>query len=274
MKAEAGGLLVGKAQTHPKRAVRDFWDASPCGTLGVSPQEGSAEFFQEIERRRYAQEPFIFQTAEFARWKGNRVLEIGCGTGTDLLQFLRAGADAWGLDMSSRSVGLAGKRLDLSGFDAGRVLVGDAENLPFPSGRFDLVYSWGVLHHTPDTTKAVMEVYRALRPGGEICIMLYHRWSLVALQFYLRFGLLRGRPFRRLDEIMATHQESPGTKVYSCSEVKSMFSGFQNIRVSPVVTPYDLRWWSSRPVPGWMLRLTPRSLGYFLVIQGRKPGLA
>ena len=270
MEAQADGMLSGKARIRDKGAVRDFWDASPCGTLGVSPQEGSVEFFTEIERRRYALEPFIFRYADFGRWKGKRVLEIGCGTGTDLLQFLRAGADAWGLDMSRRSVRLAGKRLGLSGLDGGRVLVGDAEDLPLPSGRFDLVYSWGVLHHTPDTARAVAEVHRVLRPGGEICIMLYHRWSLVALQFYLRFGLLRGRPLRGLDEIMAAHQESPGTRVYTRTQVVDLFARFQDLRICPVLTPYDLQCGRNLVLPASVRRFIPDRLGFFLVARGRK----
>jgi ubiquinone/menaquinone biosynthesis C-methylase UbiE len=124
-----------------KKAVREFWNMAPCGTLGLSRPEKSAEFFREIEQRRYELEPFIFQHAEFNRWKGAKVLEIGCGTGTDLLQFLAAGANAFGIDLSNRSVDLAKERLRLFGFDRGRVLVADAESLPFPDGSFDLAYS-------------------------------------------------------------------------------------------------------------------------------------
>jgi len=263
-------MQISRAIGHGKRAVQEFWNASPCGTAGVSRTEDAREFFEEIEKRRYELEPFIFEYAEFARWKGKRILEVGCGTGTDLLQFLRAGADARGIDMSSRSVALARKRLSLSGFNDGRVLLGDAENLPFPSNSFDLVYSWGVLHHTPDTAKAIAEVHRVMRPGGEIRIMLYHKWSLLSLQFYIRFGLLRARPFRSLDDIMATHQESPGTKVYTLVQLKDLFARFQNLNIQPILTPYDLQFGRRRFLPTWIQRFIPNALGYFLVVRGQK----
>lgn len=263
-------MQIGQSADRGKRAVQEFWNASPCGTAGVSRTDNGREFFEEIERRRYELEPFIFKCADFAKWKGKKILEVGCGTGTDLLQFLRAGADAHGLDFSSRSVGLARKRLSLYGFDGGKVLLGDAESLPFPSNGFDLVYSWGVLHHTPDTAKAIAEVHRVMRPGGEIRIMLYHKWSLLSLQFYIRFGLLRARPFRSLDDIMATHQESPGTKVYTLVQLNDLFARFQNLNIQPVLTPYDLQFGRHRFLPTWIRRFIPNALGYFLVVRGQK----
>lgn len=229
-------------------------------------------FLQDIERRRYELEPFIAQYADFDRWKGKRTLEVGCGTGTDLLQFLRAGANAQAIDLSSQSVALAKERLRFAGFESSRVALSDAENLPFQGNHFDLVYSWGVLHHTPDTVRAVNEVHRVLRPGGEICIMLYHRWSLLSLKFYLRFGLLRAQPFRSIDEIMAAHQESPGTKVYSKAQLKELFAQFQHVQVQPILTPYDFQYGRDRFLPNWVSRFMPRSLGYFVVVQGRKSG--
>jgi ubiquinone/menaquinone biosynthesis C-methylase UbiE len=255
-----------------KQSVRDFWNAAPCGTAGVQKRDDLRAFLQEIERRRYELEPFIAQYADFDRWKGRRTLEVGCGTGTDLLQFLRAGAVAQAIDLSSQSAALARARLRFAGFEGSRVVLSDAENLPFPDNHFDLVYSWGVLHHTPDTARAINEVHRVLRPNGEICIMLYHRWSLVSLQFYLRFGLLRARPFRNLDDIMANHQESPGTKVYTRTQLKHLFDKFQNLRIQPVLTPYDLQYSRRGFLPQWIRRFVPNSLGYFLVVRGQKCG--
>jgi SAM-dependent methyltransferase/glycosyltransferase involved in cell wall biosynthesis len=266
-------LSPGEGELSRKRAVRDFWDASPCGTADIGQQQGSIEFFQEIEHRRYTLESFIFRHAEFSGWKGRTVLEVGCGTGTDLLQFLRAGANAFGVDLSSRSVTLAQKRLNLFGFDSGRVVVADAESLPFPKDSFDLVYSWGVLHHTPDTVKALDEIYRVLRPGGEARVMLYHRRSLVALQSYVRFGLLRGRPFRGLDDIMATQQESPGTKVYTRGQARDLLRDFEHVEVRSILTPYDLSLGDRRISFAWLRRFVPGSFGFFLFGRGRKPWL-
>lgn len=254
-----------------KQAVRTFWDQAPCGTTTVTASPGSREFFDRLEQHRYETEPFIASFARFAEWRDKTTLEVGCGAGTDLLQFARAGANAWAVDMSSRSVGLARHHLRTYGFGDDRVLVADAEHLPFPPGAFDLAYSWGVLHHSPDTERTIGEVYRVLKPGGEICIMLYHRFSLVSLQFYLRYGLFSGRPFRGIDDIMASHQESPGTKVYSREEVRRMFAAFGEVTITPVLTPYDLRSGRRPFLPTWSRPFLPAALGYFLVITGRKP---
>lgn len=253
-----------------KRAVRDYWDAEPCGTGTVSLEPGSRAFFDAMERHRYSVEPFIRSFAQFERWNGKRVLEVGCGAGTDHLQFARAGAMPWAVDMSSKSAALTRQRLRAYGFADDRVLVGDAENLPFPGATFDLVYSWGVLHHSPDTPKTIHEVHRVLRPGGEARVMFYHRASLVSLQFYLKYGLFRGRPFRSIDDIMAEHQESPGTKVYSLAEARRMFADFTDVEVRPVLTPYDLRSGRRPFLPKWTGRFLPDALGYFLLISGRK----
>jgi ubiquinone/menaquinone biosynthesis C-methylase UbiE len=109
------------------------------------------------------------------------------------------------------------------------VSVDDAENLSLPDDSFDIVYSWGVLHHSPDTPKAIREVHRVLRPGGIARIMIYHRHSLTGYMLWLRYALLAGRPFRTLREIYAEHLESPGTKAYTVTEARKMFRDFSEV---------------------------------------------
>src|SRR5829696_3757817 len=130
------------APSHLKRRVQDFWNRAPCGAKHAAAPEGSREFFQEVERKRYALEPYIPTFAEFEQARGERVLEVGVGLGTDLARFARAGAAVTGIDFSAHSVELARRRLELEGFD-GKVLVADAEALPFEDDWFDRVYSWG-----------------------------------------------------------------------------------------------------------------------------------
>jgi len=117
--------------------------------------------------------------AEFRHWVGRWVLEIGVGIGSDYDQFLRAGARAIGLDLSPRSLVLARQNAATNKVSA-HLLNADAECLPFADDTFDLVYSWGVLHHSPDVARTLQEIHRVLRPGGECRAMLYHRHSLVA----------------------------------------------------------------------------------------------
>src|SRR5215212_11236886 len=155
-----------------KDAVRAHWQNQPCGTRDL-PAEDRRRFFAELERERYSWEPYLKGFARFERGKGKRLLEIGVGAGTDFINWVRAGAVATGVDLTEQGVGLTRERLELEGRHA-EVRIGDAENLPFPDNTFDIVYSWGVLHHSPDTPRAVREVHRVLRPGATAVVMVYH----------------------------------------------------------------------------------------------------
>jgi ubiquinone/menaquinone biosynthesis C-methylase UbiE len=166
------------------------------------------------------------------------VLEIGFGTGTDLLQFARAGAIVTGVDLTPRSIDIARRRFDTYG-QRGEFLIGDGENLSFPDGSFDVVYSFGVLHHTPDTARAVREVHRVLRPQGKAIVMLYHRASLAywgGLVF--KHGILRGKLLRlSVAEIMSRQVEygaaesRPLVKVYSRNEARQLFRDFDECEI-------------------------------------------
>lgn len=159
-----------------KERVRVFWQAHPCGTKFSDAEIGTPEFFKRVEAHRYEKEWHIPAAADFASTRGLRVLEIGCGMGTDGAQFAKAGADYTGIDLTDAAVELARKRFQVSGLK-GEFRVADAERLDFPDASFDLVYSHGVLHHTPDIEAAVREIHRVLKPGGRAIVMLYHRGS-------------------------------------------------------------------------------------------------
>lgn len=135
----AGGELKG--------AVQSFWNAHPCGAKFAGQEQGTDDFFRAVEEQRYRLEPHIREMAAFDHATGKRVLEIGCGLGTDGAQFVKAGAQYVGMDLSPASVLLARKNLQLQDLPA-NWLISDAESLPFPDGAFDVVYSNGVLHHT------------------------------------------------------------------------------------------------------------------------------
>src|SRR5262249_9880779 len=128
----------------------------------------------------------------FDKYAGKKLLEIGCGTGTDLLQFARGGAVVTGVDLTPRSIEIAQRRLEIYGQN-GQFSQGDAENLEFADESFDVVYSFGVIHHTPDTERAVQEIHRVLKRGGKAIVMIYHRSSLYYwLGLMLKRGVLRG----------------------------------------------------------------------------------
>jgi ubiquinone/menaquinone biosynthesis C-methylase UbiE len=242
-----------------KEAVRAHWEADPCGSKLAAAEPGSRAFFDQVEAERNRLEPFIPSFAEFEHWRGKKVLEVGVGLGTDFVRFVRAGAEATGIDLTESAAGLVRRRLELEGLDAD-VLAADAEALPFPDGGFDLVYSWGVLHHTPDTPKALAEVRRVLAPGGEARVMLYSRRSWFALGVWGKTALLRGRPWRSFTEVLADHVESPGTKAYTQSELDELFAAFSSVSYRRFVTPYDRR------VAGPLAGITGARLGWFVGI--------
>ncbi len=253
-----------------KQRVRRFWNDSPCGMKDVQGRkEGSEEFFRTLERNRYGGDEFMPQLVQFQRYSSRAVLEVGCGLGTDFIQFARGGAKGFGMDLSERSLALTANRLRAEGL-SGFLLQADAERIPFKDGTFDLVYSWGVLHHTPDTATAVRELIRVCKPGGEILVMLYHLRSLVAVQVWLRYGLLGGKPFSSPRRLIADHIESPGTKAFTKTEALSFFSGVSEIQARPVLTRYDMRVSRRGFLPRSLRRLVPADLGWFLVIRARK----
>ncbi len=221
-----------------KKAVEEFWDKASCGEdLYLRNQQRDG--YVEHARRRYELEPIIEEFAQFESAIGKKVLEIGVGLGADHQRFAQAGARLTGIDLTARAVEHTRRRLALFGLDSA-LSTGDAENLAFPSDEFDRVYSWGVLHHSPNTPKAVSEVHRVLRPGGVASVMIYHKWSLVGYMLWIRYALLRLRPWMTLTEVYARYLESPGTKAYSTEEAKRMFEAFSAAQIRTVLMHGDL----------------------------------
>ncbi len=252
-----------------KNAVQAYWNKRPCGFAEVESDAGPETGFARHARLRYAREPEILEFARFERWRDCRVLEIGVGIGADYTRFLRAGARATGVDLSSQSIRLAFQNALAQGL-APQLSNADAESLPFAEAGFDLVYSWGVLHHSPDLQRTIREVHRVLKPGAECRIMLYNRRSLLALQCYLRYGLGRLHPFAPLSRLISDHIESPGTQALTKKEVHALFRMFSSVQVHSVPTVYDLRLGRRRFAPHALLRFVPRSLGWFLLIRAVK----
>ncbi len=220
-----------------KNEVRDYWNAHPCGTQFTGMEWGSKEFFEAVERHRYEVQPFMRQVMEFDGFRGKRLLEIGCGLGTDLLQFARGGALVSAVDLTPRSIELVKQRFQLYGLPVD-ARVGDAEKLPYSDNSFDVVYSFGVLHHTPNTPKAVREVYRVLKPGGRAIVMLYHRHSM-----HVALGRVVAKISPKYRTVSATVEnwvraydgsDNPLGKAYTRGEVRSMFQTFKDLRLTTV----------------------------------------
>ena len=264
-----------------KQQVHDFWNEASCGEK-LYLRGSDREAYASHARERYELEPYIPEFAGFDTAKGNRVLEIGVGMGADHQRFAQAGAELYGIDLTERAVEHAQRVLAACGLTS-RLAVGDAEQLEFPDEYFDRIYSWGVLHHTPDTPRAVSEVWRVLKRGGRASVMIYHKWSLVGIMLWIRYALLGLRPRSSLSDIYAFYLESPGTKAYSITEARQLFSAFSAVRIRTVLTHGDLLESSAgqRHQGGLLLlarKIWPRALlkrffpkmGLFMLIEARK----
>jgi len=251
-----------------KNNIQKFWNTKPCGTFGDISGENK-EYFDKIKNRRYRLEPFILDIAKFGDYRGKSVLEIGCGIGMDGIEFAKNGAVYTGVDLSDQSIRLCKKHFELFN-QTGNILNLDAESLPFEDNSFDLVYSWGVLHHIPDMQKSINEVYRVLKPGGKITLMIYNKYSLVGLQLYLVYGLLKFKLFEKFNNLYFNHHESVGTKAFTDKETLEMFKSFSNLKVYNIVTPYDVRVTRNRFLPRFFQKLVPSRFGFFKIIIGNK----
>lgn len=221
-----------------KQLVHDFWNEASCGENLYLPGL-DREAYEAQARKRFELEPYILEFADFDSAKDKRVLEIGVGLGADHQRYAQAGADLYGIDLTERAIEHTQRRLATFGLSP-QLAVGDAEQLDFPDEYFDRVYSWGVLHHSPETPKAVAEVWRVLRRGGVAKVMKYHKWSMVGLMLWIRYALMRLRPYISLKEIYAGYLESPGTKAYSFCEARRLFDAFTEVSIRTVLTHGDL----------------------------------
>ncbi len=209
-----------------KQTVRNYWEEKACGIDVATAEEFSKEYFEQIEEFRYSREEDIFAFAQFSRFNGKKVLEVGVGVGTDFLQWVRAGAEAYALDLTEKGIEHVMKRLSTYGLKAKELRVADAEHIPYSDNYFDLVYSWGVIHHTPNMEKALSEIIRVTRPGGTCKLMIYNRHSFHCFNLWIKYALLKGRPFRSLSWLLYNCYESLGTKGYTKREIKKLIAKY------------------------------------------------
>jgi SAM-dependent methyltransferase len=215
----------------PITAVRDFWNARPCNIRHSPKEVGTREYFDEVERRKYFVEPHIPAFAEFDRWKGREVLEIGCGIGTDTVSFARAGARVTAVELSEKSAELARQRVEVFGLgDRVSIHVGNAEELPalVTPRPFDLVYSFGVIHHSPHPHRIVEHMKRYMTASSELRLMVYTRIS------YKLFWIMKEEniwDMSRIDEVIARNSEAqtgcPVTYTYSARTARELLVGFR-----------------------------------------------
>lgn len=158
------------------KKVKQYWDRAPCNIRHSPKPVGTREYFDEVEKRKYFVEPHIPGFAQFERWRGKKVLEIGCGIGTDAVNFARAGAIYTGVELSEKSLEIAKKRFEVYGLQ-GKFYLGNAEELSkfLPIEPYDLIYSFGMVHHTPHPENVINEIKKYCHSDTEIRLMLYSK---------------------------------------------------------------------------------------------------
>jgi ubiquinone/menaquinone biosynthesis C-methylase UbiE len=172
--------------------VHGFWNTEACDTGEVKNASDEVDFYEKFREQRYRTQWHIPLLVPFTAAKGKKVLEIGIGNGADGAMFALNGAEYTGVDLTEAALDATRKHFRVLGLP-GTFQKGNAEQLTFADNSFDIVYSHGVLHHTPDIQRAIDEVWRVLKPGGNAIIMLYHKTSFnyyVRIMTYMRLRVL------------------------------------------------------------------------------------
>jgi SAM-dependent methyltransferase len=266
--------------------VREYWDRRPCNLRHSPAPLGTREYFDQVEARKYFVEPHIPAFAQHAAWAGKRVLEIGCGLGTDTINFARAGARVTAVDVSPRSLDLARRRAEVFGLER-RIDFheADAERLSetVAPGEYDLVYSFGVIHHSPRPDRVLDQIRRHyMGPRSTLKLMVYHRWSWKVLG--LLFSEAHGAVWR-LDDAIARSSEAqtgcPVTYTYTPHSARALLAR-HGFRVDELfvdhIFPYRVddyvqyRYVKSLPfrwLPPAVMRGLERRLGWHLCVTAR-----
>lgn len=263
--------------------VRDFWDRRPCNIRHSNAKIGSKKYFEEVEKRKYFIEPHIPKFANFPKWKGKKVLEIGCGIGTDTINFARAGAFVTAVELSKKSLNIAEKRAKVFGLQNKiKFYYANAENLSsvVPVEKYNLIYSFGVLHHSPHPEKIVKQIKKYCNKETSVKIMVYYRNSWKVLWILLKYG--KGA-FWKLDELIVKNSEaetgSPVTYIYSKKEIMDLFEDFEIEEITidhifPYSVPEYIKYkykivWYFRILPKVFFRWLEVNFGWHLLITAK-----
>lgn len=265
--------------------VQAYWDRRPCNIRHSAAVVGTRDYSDQVEARKYFVEPHIPRFAEFEKWRGKRVLEIGCGIGTDTINFARAGAQVTAVDISEASLRVARQRVAAIGLKSISFYQANAEELdrvvrPEP---YDLVYSFGVIHHTPRPERVMEQIRKNYTArGSTVKVMVYHRYAWKVLWMLLTYG--RGKVWR-LNELVAQYSEAesgcPITYTYSRGDMCRLFRGFEitdnwvdhifSYRIADYVRYRYVKVWYFRYMPNKLFRWLERHFGWHICVTAEVP---
>ena len=210
-------------------SVYNFWNERPCNIKHSNKEIGTKEYFEEVTKRKYFVESHIIKFANFQNYDNKNVLEVGCGIGTAAQTFIENGANYTGIDLSDKSIEIAKKRMDIFNLQ-GNIFNANIEEIDnINNTDFDLIYSFGVLHHTPDIKKSIKNIHTMLKIGGEFKMMLYakHSWKY--------YEIIEG-----LDQYEA-QSGVPIANVYTKEEVYELLKDFKNVTIEQThIFPYKI----------------------------------
>jgi ubiquinone/menaquinone biosynthesis C-methylase UbiE len=264
-----------------KEQTKVHWAEAPCGTNYTQEKILSRNYFEEIETHRYHTHPWIKEAIDRFNIKGKDVLEIGFGVGTDHLNLARRGGKMHGIDLTPKHHEITRERLFLYGFES-NLIIEDAEKLPYENESFDFVYSFGVVHHTPDTKKAIAEIYRVLKPGGRCWLSVYNKnsiffwWSIFLVEYLLKMGRRKRSLKQQLSLIEYPNiNENMVIKLYKRREFEKMFHYFSNVKTHirhllPVDIAYVSAFYSNPYNPNPLLNKIGKKLGWYIVLDALK----
>lgn len=270
--------------------IREYWDKRPCNIRHSTSKFGTKKYFDEVEWRKYFVEPHILSFADFRKWRGKKVLEIGCGIGTDTINFARNGAKVTAVELSTESLKIARQRAKVFGLQNERsssaskirFYLANAEELSkvVPVEPYDLIYSFGVIHHSPHPEKIIKEIQKYTHKDTTIKIMIYYRYAWKVLWILFKYG--RGA-FWKLDSLVADNSEaatgSPVSYIYSKKQAKKLLADFKitEMRVDHIF-PYSIpeyvqyqyiKVWYFRYLPQPLFRWLETHIGWHLLITAK-----